>query len=380
MATDLLTGPSDAARTELLERATDRGFVLSSELAEIHDPDVHGSDLSDLTEEVLDLGIEVVDDRGDRDDERIEAIGYSDDPVRQYLNEAGRYELLDAQEEQDLAKRYRAGIQALGLLDRERLPPEPSARLGSIVRDGEAAKEHLIRANLRLVLPTAKRYAGPDQPLVEVIQDGNLGLIRAVEKFDHTKGYKFSTYAVWWIRQAIQRGVASSSRTVRIPGSIWEQSGRVRRARSQLQMKLGREPNDDEIAAEADLTTERVQEIRDALRPVTSLDTPVGEGGEISLGDLLPDTEVNDPEVDSTVSDIRARLIETLTTLPERERTIIELRYGLRDGQVRSLAEVADEIHLSRERVRQLEKESLADLRDRASAQGLEHVFDALAA
>ena len=373
---------SDTARAELLERAADRGYILTSELAEFEDPVLHGDvTLDDLVEEATDLGITVVDDRPDHEESLI-PFGLTTDPVRQYLNEAARFELLDKQQEADLAKRYQAGVRARELLDRhgDEMSDRRRATLIGIRSDGERAKETLIRSNLRLVVPTAKKYAGDDMPMIEALQEGNLGLIRAVEKFDHTKGYKFSTYAVWWIRQALQRGLAKRGRTIRIPSTIWEQSGKVRRARATLRTRFGREPTDEEVAAEAGLKVERVREIRDALKPTTSLDLPVGESGDSSLGDLLPDEEVSDPAMDTAVADLRSRLVETLMTLPERERAILELRFGLRDGETHTLKEVGEAVGLTRERVRQLEKAALAKLRDPSVQHGLDEMFSALAA
>ncbi|MDX1620782.1 MAG: sigma-70 family RNA polymerase sigma factor [Nitriliruptorales bacterium] len=384
MATELMTPPSDAAREELLERASDRGYVLVSELDALADPLAHGEgEVGELAEEFEEHGITVVDDRpSEADDEVSLPVGHSADPVRQYLNQASQHELLDAHQEQDLSKRYAAAVAARGLLraDDGALTAAQKGRLRRIIAEGDRAKECLIRSNLRLVVPTAKRYAGNDLPMIEAIQEGNLGLIRAVEKFDHRKGYKFSTYAVWWIRQAIQRGLAKRGRTVRVPSTIWEQSGKVRRAESTLRTRLGREPTQEEVAAEAGLKPERVQEISEALRPTTSLDLPVGEDGDISLGDLLPDAEGVDPALDTAATDVKDRIVEALSTLPERERAIIELRFGLLDGETRTLEQVGEAVDLTRERVRQLEKAALAKLKNPASAHGLDQVWDALAA
>ncbi|MDX1658577.1 MAG: sigma-70 family RNA polymerase sigma factor [Nitriliruptorales bacterium] len=383
MTTELMTSHSDAARSELFEHASERGYVLVSELVALADPLAHGdADVSDLVEEFEDADVTVVDDRPVEDTEDTPLpTGLSSDPVRQYLNEAAQDELLDAQQEQDLAKRYAAGVDARDLLGtNQEFSAEQRARLRRIVAEGDRSKDRLIRSNLRLVVPTAKRYAGNDLPMIEAIQEGNLGLIRAVEKFDHRKGYKFSTYAVWWIRQAIQRGLAKRGRTIRVPSTIWEQSGKVRRAKSTLRTRLGREPNLEEVAAEAGLKPERVEEIDQALRPTTSLDLPVGEDGDISLGDLLPDTDGVDPELDTAASDVRHRLVDALATLPERERAIIELRFGLVDGETKTLEEVGNEVDLTRERVRQLEKSALAKLKNPAAAHGLDQVWDALAA
>ncbi|GGI04192.1 sigma-70 family RNA polymerase sigma factor [Egicoccus halophilus] len=389
MRTDLFEGVSDATRAELLDRAAEHGHLRRSELLAIQDPDVHAAGaVDDLVEELLDLGIAIVEDvegeqptpdgdvgRDPRPDAEVDAAashagGPHDlsgvtlrDPLGAYLERAGRHELLDPVDEADLAKRFQAGEAARGLLAGTD-DPGRRRRLRRVVAEGERAFDRLVESNLRLVVPTAKKYAGADLPLLEAIQEGNLGLIRAVQKFDPTKGYKFSTYAVWWIRQAIQRGLASRGRTIRAPSRVWEQAGRVRKAEQTLRDRLLREPEDEEVAAELDLPVERVRDVRTALRPVTSLDLPVGEDGDTTLGSLLADPGAVDPQVDTEVADLRARLVEALATLPERERCILELRYGLRDGEPRQLREIGELVHLSRERVRQLEQSALARLRE----------------
>ncbi len=381
MTNDLLARLSDTARAELLDRAAEHGgYLLASEVVELS-----GSDDVDGVVEQLgdDHDIVLVDDlSGEQEESVIVPTGFSGDPVRQYLNEAGRYELLDFEREQDLAKRYQAGLAAQAMLASRQTEYSAAtrSRLTGLVHGGVQAKERLVRSNLRLVVPTARKYAGADLPMIEAIQEGNLGLIRAVEKFDHTKGYKFSTYAVWWIRQAIQRGLAKRGRTIRVPTTVWEHSGKVRRAEAQLRTKLGRDPEDAEIAAETGLTVERINEVRDALRPLTSLDRPVGEDGDASLGDLLHDPGSVDPSVDSVATDVRNRLAAALATLPERERLIIELRFGLGDEAPCTLEQVGAHVGLTRERVRQLEKEALGKLRAVAQAEGLQDALGALAA
>ena len=378
MTNDLLARLSDAARAELLDRAAEHGgYLLASEVVQLSGSDNVANVMEQLGDE---HDIVLVDDlAGDRE-EAVVATGLSGDPVRQYLNEAGRYALLDFEREQDLAKRFQAGLAARRLLERGEVTDATRRRLAGIVRDGERAKEQLVRCNLRLVVPTARRYAGADLPMIEAIQEGNLGLIRAVEKFDHTKGYKFSTYAVWWIRQAVQRGLAKRGRTIRVPTTVWEHAGKVRRAESQLRTKLGRDPEDPEIAAETGLSVERINEVRDALRPLTSLDRPVGEDGDASFGDLLHDPESVDPSDDSVATDVRNRLTAALATLPDRERRIIELRFGLGDEAPCTLEQVGTHVGLTRERVRQLEKEALAKLRTVATAEGLQDALGVLAA
>jgi len=296
-----------------------------------------------------------------------------DDPdlVRFYLDEIGATPLLTAAEEVEISKRIEAGVYAEQLLSEADgnggegpLSAQRRAELTAAARDGALAKEHMIRANLRLVVSVAKKYSGRDVPFLDVIQEGNLGLIRAVEKFDYTKGFKFSTYAMWWIRQAIQRGMAEQSRTVRLPVHVVEDLSRLGRVQRELRLRLGREPSPEEIAAEADRPLEKVIELLRVARQPVSLDTPVGDDGETRVGDLIEDAEAI---VAADLVEFRAladELRALVDSLPPREALIVAMRYGLYDGHPRTLQEIANHLGLTRERVRQLEKESLATLRD----------------
>ena len=291
------------------------------------------------------------------------SVGMSADLVRQYLDEAGQYDLLDREREADLAKRYQAGLTADDLLDTTTSTDTTRARLRRISRDGQRARQTMIEANLRLVIPQARRFAGRDLGLLELIQEGNLGLLRAVEKFDHTKGYKFSTYAVWWIRQALQRGVAAHARTIRIPGHVWELYGKLRAAETQLRQRHGADPSDAQVAAEVGLTPKRAQQIRLALREPTSLDQPVGEDGDTTISDLLPDLDGEDPAATAAESDTVRHLQAALSGLDPRERLILILRFGL-DGQgPRTLENIGDQVGLTRERIRQMQNHALTKLR-----------------
>ena len=291
--------------------------------------------------------------------------GPSADLVRVYLNGIGKTALLNAADEVELSQRIEAGLYARHLLaTKKRIGPTKKADLKVLVEEGEAARAHLLEANLRLVVSLAKRYTGRGMPLLDLIQEGNLGLIRAMEKFDYTKGFKFSTYATWWIRQAITRGMADQSRTIRLPVHLVEQVNKLARIKRELHQQLGREASLDELAEESGIPAHKIEELLDHSRDPVSLDMPVGADEEAPLGDFIEDAEATSAE--STVvtnvmhSDVRA----VLRTLEEREQQVITLRYGLDDGQPRTLDQIGKRFGLSRERVRQIEREVMAKLRD----------------
>ena len=287
-----------------------------------------------------------------------------DDAVRAYLREIGKVKLLTAELEVDLARRVEAGLFAAEKLAGPDPLDEAMVRdLRWIVHDGERAKDQLIEANLRLVVSIAKRYAGRGLPFLDLIQEGNLGLIRAVEKFDYTRGYKFSTYASWWIRQAISRAIADQARTIRVPVHMVETINRILRTQRQMVQELGREPSAEEVAAKVDLPVERVEEIRRiAVEPV-SLHLPVGEDEGSELGDLIEDGEAVAPLDSASYQLLQVHLEEVLGTLGERERAVVRLRYGLTDGEPHTLEEVGRQFGVTRERVRQIEAKTLAKLR-----------------
>ncbi len=351
---------------ELFDRSAARGYILLSELHDLHDALTHAETWVDDTAQVArDAGLEVIDDLV-AEVERPEATPLSgtSDSIRQYLNEIGRTELLTAEQEVDLAKRYQAGLAAAELLRHQ--PAGARAQrvfLQRIVRDGEAAKEHMVRANLRLVVSVARKFRGRGVDLLSLIQEGNLGLIRGVEKFDHTKGYKFSTYATWWIRQALQRGLANTGRTVRLPVHVHELMGKVRYTEFQLLQEYGREPTELEIAHALDLTVERLREVRLAAQDVASLDRPIGEDGDATMGDLVADASATDPERSATEAVSRGDVERALGALSIREREVLMLRYGLVDGEEHTLEDIGDQFGLTRERIRQIEKKTLTKLR-----------------
>jgi len=297
--------------------------------------------------------------------------GTKQDPdlVRFYLDDIGATPLLTAEQEVALAKRIEAGVYAAELLRQAEagefdVPVERRRDLRLVTRDGERAKDHMVRANLRLVVSVATKHSFGGLPFLDVVQEGNLGLIHAVEKFDYTKGFKFSTYATWWIRQAIDRGLAGQARTIRLPTHVAGELGRFARVERRLAVRLEREPTVEELAAEAEVPVDKIVELRLTAREAVSLDTPVGAEGDTRLGDLIEDTDgptAADVVEQHALTDELRTLVETL---PPREALIISLRYGLRDGHQHTLQQVADRLGLTRERIRQLEKQALGELRD----------------
>jgi RNA polymerase sigma factor (sigma-70 family) len=306
----------------------------------------------------------------DATDER----GASADLVRAYLNGIGRTKLLTAAQEVELAKRVEAGLFAEEkLATAEGLDAQLRADLATIAAEGRTAKNHLLEANLRLVVSIAKRYTGRGMAFLDLIQEGNLGLIRAVEKFDYTKGYKFSTYATWWIRQAVTRAMADQARTIRIPVHMVEQVNRMVRARRDLSATLGREPTMAEIAAAMGVTELHVLELISYDREPVSLDQAVGEDGESALGDFVAGADPRQEPVDAVSQGMLRNEVEiVLATLSQREQEVIRLRFGLDDGRQRTLDEVGREFGLSRERIRQIEKVTLLKLRHPSRARHLE--------
>ncbi|MBC2890196.1 RNA polymerase sigma factor RpoD [Gordonibacter massiliensis (ex Traore et al. 2017)] len=290
------------------------------------------------------------------------------DPVRMYLKEIGKVPLLTAAEEIDLAMKIEAGMAAMEELDRAEdegveLDRREKRRLGRIEQVGLDAKQQLIEANLRLVVSIAKRYVGRGMLFLDLIQEGNLGLIRAVEKFDYTKGFKFSTYATWWIRQAITRAIADQARTIRIPVHMVETINKLVRIQRQLLQELGREPTPEEIGKEMGLPAERVREIQKISQEPVSLETPIGEEEDSQLGDFIEDDAAVVPPDAASFSMLQEQLSKVLDGLAERERKVISLRFGLEDGHPRTLEEVGREFGVTRERIRQIESKTLAKLR-----------------
>jgi RNA polymerase sigma factor (sigma-70 family) len=304
---------------------------------------------------------------------RTDEVAEERDLVGVYLHEISKTPLLDAAQEVDLSKNIEAGLYAEYLLELDELPAKwDRDELKAMVRLGETAKDLFIRANLRLVVSIARRYVRSGMPMLDLIQEGNTGLVRAVEKFDYERGFKFSTYATWWIRQAISRAIAQQERTVRLPVHLVEDVNRMRNVVRQLTRELGGEPEVIQIADALGVTAERVVELKRWSQDTVSLDTPVGDDGDTSLGDLVSDNDSPSPEDVVVASMERTRIAGLLGHLDDRSAGIMRARYGLEDGREHSLTEVASRFSLSRERIRQLEIQALGRLRELARAEGLQ--------
>lgn len=307
----------------------------------------------------------------------ITVAGASGDPVKDYLRLIGRVPLLSAEEEVEIAERVEVGQFAAHLLAEGTTHGGATKReLQLLAADGERAKNHLIEANLRLVVSIAKKYTGRGMLFLDLIQEGNSGLIRAVEKFDYTKGFKFSTYATWWIRQAITRGMADQARTIRIPVHMVEIINRVARVRRDMFQKNGIEPTPEEIAAELDLTPEKVVEVQGHAREPIALETPLGTEGDSHLGDLLEDNDTIAPIDAVTFTMMQQQVQSVLDTLSEREAGVIELRYGLKNGKPATLDEIGKVYGVTRERIRQIESKTMSKLRHPSRAQALRDYLD----
>ncbi len=289
-----------------------------------------------------------------------------DDPVRMYLKEIGKVPLLSPEEEIDLAQKMSSGNLAQEQLDSAEesgFSDEELAQLKALIKDGEKAKQKLAEANLRLVVSIAKRYVGRGMLFLDLIQEGNLGLIKAVEKFDYTKGYKFSTYATWWIRQAITRAIADQARTIRIPVHMVETINKVIRVSRQLLQELGHDPSPEEIADEMSMPVDKVREILKIAQEPVSLETPIGEEEDSHLGDFIPDEGASEPSEAASFTLLKEQLVDVLGTLTPREEKVLKLRFGIEDGRTRTLEEVGKEFNVTRERIRQIEAKALRKLR-----------------
>ncbi|GAA4201238.1 RNA polymerase sigma factor [Microbispora amethystogenes] len=320
----------------------------------------------------------LTDDDDDAPVAQVAAAGATADPVKDYLKQIGKVPLLNAEQEVELAKRIEAGLFAEEQLAQEadNLPVDVRAELEWIAEDGHRAKNHLLEANLRLVVSLAKRYTGRGMLFLDLIQEGNLGLIRAVEKFDYTKGYKFSTYATWWIRQAITRAMADQARTIRIPVHMVEVINKLARVQRQMLQDLGREPTPEELARELDMTPEKVIEVQKYGREPISLHTPLGEEGDSEFGDLIEDSEAIVPADAVSFTLLQEQLHSVLDTLSEREAGVVSMRFGLTDGQPKTLDEIGKVYGVTRERIRQIESKTMSKLRHPSRSQVLRDYLD----
>ncbi len=383
--TDPLASPPIEA---LLVNGRTAGQVTSDQVAAaLLAADLPPEAMDSLLQALSSSGIEVVESADDVDDERDARSGKDEDaalqagptsdPVRLYLKEIGKVPLLNAEQEVDLAKRIEAGLFAAEkLLLEADLPAALRRDLKRVAADGTVAKRALVEANLRLVVSIAKRYVGRGMLFLDLIQEGNVGLIRAVEKFDYARGYKFSTYATWWIRQAITRAVADQARTIRIPVHMVETINKLIRVQRRLLQDLGREPTPAEIGAQIDLPAEKVVEIQRFSQEPVSLDTPIGTEEDAHLGDFIEDSDAVMPAEAASFLLLQEQLESVLHTLSEREKKVIELRFGLADGAPRTLEEVGREFGVTRERIRQIESKTLAKLRHPSRAERLRDYLD----
>jgi len=393
VANATMTDPSTSqveVRT-IIEAAQAEGSISAADLAEkLAVLDLSTDETDAIYQRLVELGVDIPEDEAvikgaeeeapDADEERARARreveqalkAPTNDPVRMYLKEIGRVALLTAQEEVELAQRIDSGVLATEAVHKGfEFSEEEERDLKWRQTDGGRAKRHLVEANLRLVVSIAKRYVGRGMAFLDLIQEGNLGLIRAVEKFDHTKGFKFSTYATWWIRQAITRAIADQARTIRIPVHMVETINKLARIQRQLLQDLGREPTADEIALQMEIPPEKVREIQKISQEPVSLETPIGEEEDSHLGDFIEDSEAVVPLERASFTLLQEQLNSVLYTLSGREREVVEMRFGLRDGQPRTLEDVGKRFGVTRERIRQIESKTLSKLRHPSRSQKL---------
>ena len=376
---------------ELLEKGKHTGKVTTKELYDAMEEsnfDVEKVDQLyallerenvEVMEEADDEGFTLTENNADQFESALSAEGVAiDDPVKVYLKEIGRVPLLTPEEEVNLALTIKAGSEAKEKYDADpdALSEEEKAACLKAIKKGVAARKRLSEANLRLVVSIAKRYVGRGMLFLDLIQEGNLGLIKAVEKFDHTKGFKFSTYATWWIRQAITRAIADQARTIRIPVHMVETINKVKKVSSQLLHEQGKEPTAEEIAERLEMSVDKVREIMRVAQEPVSLETPIGEEEDSHLGDFIPDDEAPVPAEVASHTLLREQLSEVLDTLTEREEKVLRLRFGLVDGRPRTLEEVGKEFNVTRERIRQIEAKALRKLRHPSRSKKLKDFLD----
>ena len=364
-------------KRELIEKGKKKGVLTFKEISDaFEDIEVTPEEIERLYDVFEKESIELVEDL-DKELEEIEVSKEEledlsvpeginiDDHVKMYLKEIGKVNLLTPEEELSLAKRMADGETAKEQLEEigEDIDEDTKKQIDLLIADGEKAKKSLAEANLRLVVSIAKRYVGRGMLFLDLIQEGNLGLIKAVDKFDYTKGYKFSTYATWWIRQAITRAIADQARTIRIPVHMVETINKVIRVNRQLLQELGHDPTAEETAEEMNMPVERVREILKIAQEPVSLETPIGEEEDSHLGDFIPDEDASEPAEAASFTLLKEQLVEVLSTLTPREEKVLKLRFGIEDGRTRTLEEVGKEFNVTRERIRQIEAKALRKLR-----------------
>ncbi|WP_432136310.1 MULTISPECIES: RNA polymerase sigma factor [unclassified Streptomyces] len=373
------TAKKAAAKKTVAKKAAAKKTTAKKDDAElIEDEVLEETKAGDEPEGTENAGFVLSDeDEDDAPAQQVAAAGATADPVKDYLKQIGKVPLLNAEQEVELAKRIEAGLFAEDKLSNaDKLAPKLKRELEIIAEDGRRAKNHLLEANLRLVVSLAKRYTGRGMLFLDLIQEGNLGLIRAVEKFDYTKGYKFSTYATWWIRQAITRAMADQARTIRIPVHMVEVINKLARVQRQMLQDLGREPTPEELAKELDMTPEKVIEVQKYGREPISLHTPLGEDGDSEFGDLIEDSEAVVPADAVSFTLLQEQLHSVLDTLSEREAGVVSMRFGLTDGQPKTLDEIGKVYGVTRERIRQIESKTMSKLRHPSRSQVLRDYLD----
>jgi RNA polymerase primary sigma factor len=372
-----MTEATSLAEDVLIVRGRQRGFLLVGEVQqELEDVEAPPDSFEEVFTALLEAGIDVREESEDiYADSEIsgEELVHVSDPVRMYLQEIGRYPLLDAQQEVELAMQVEAGIRAEDRLG-ENVPRTTAERvlLERQVRLADRARQHLVVSNLRLVVSIAKKYIGRGLGLLDLIQEGNLGLIRAVEKFDYRRGFKFSTYATWWIRQAVTRAIADQARTIRVPVHMVETINKLAMVQRTLHQDLRREPTIAEIAVELDIESGKVTELRRIAQDPLSLETPIGAEEDATIGDIVPDLGADVPVEEAAFKLLQEYLSLALESLNERERQVLIMRFGLADGNVRTLEQVGEHFDVTRERIRQIENKALAKLRQPARARQLD--------
>jgi len=372
----------DLEDPELETETVDEDEADAEDEAEDEDPKLaEGAALRERTNDGIHVkGGFVVSDSDETDEpvQQVTVAGATADPVKDYLKQIGKVSLLNAEQEVDLARRIEAGLYAEYKLKNQadEMTSRERRELHFLAQDGQQAKNHLLEANLRLVVSLAKRYTGRGMQFLDLIQEGNLGLIRAVEKFDYTKGYKFSTYATWWIRQAITRAMADQARTIRIPVHMVEVINKLARVQRQMLQDLGREPTPEELAKELDMTAEKVVEVQKYGREPISLHTPLGEDGDSEFGDLIEDSEAIVPADAVSFTLLQEQLHHVLDTLSEREAGVVSMRFGLGDGQPKTLDEIGKVYGVTRERIRQIESKTMSKLRHPSRSQVLRDYLD----